>query len=129
MKTIRLLTILMILSLASLEAAKGQQLFQKTEISLYSTSGIHMSNQKAFAAIISSDQRITRPAFVHLSLSKWHSGNSAAMAPTPVAPDYYYNHCYGIFCKMEWIAQNQWHIPVTLRLGTYHYERSLEGEE
>lgn len=46
-----------------------------------------------------------------------------------IAPDFYYQNCYGFFCKMEWRTQNQWHLPISFRLGSYHYERRLEGEE
>lgn len=53
----------------------------------------------------------------------------STIKPAQLAGDFYYTHCYGFFCKMEWVTEHKWHIPLSLRLGSYHYERRLEGEE
>lgn len=51
-----------------------------------------------------------------------------AMQVIPLSPDFYYAHCYGFFCKIEWMTQEKLHIPLSFRLGTYSYERKLEGK-
>ena len=67
--------------------------------------------------------------FPGTNFTHWNSTDRQGLKIRQLAPDFYYQNCYGFFCKMEWRAQNQWHLPITFRLGAYHYERRLEGEE
>jgi hypothetical protein len=50
----------------------------------------------------------------------------AAQQPARIPPDAYYVHCYGLFCKLEWMTQQKLHIPLSFRLGDAAYEERLE---
>ncbi|CAL1521126.1 hypothetical protein [Chitinophaga sp. MM2321] len=60
-----------------------------------------------------------------------------APVPAPPRPDYpvyllapntYYNQCFGFFCKQEWGLQKHTGVPVKFRLGNYSYAQRQEGK-
>ncbi|GAA4320247.1 hypothetical protein [Compostibacter hankyongensis] len=42
---------------------------------------------------------------------------------------FYYDRCYGFFCKMEWQTEKRLHVPLSVRLGTLSYVDRLEGKD
>lgn len=73
----------------------------------------------------------------HFSFNAVHKGGSersAAYRHPPalrmerISPDFSYTNCYGVFCRLEWMTQKKLHLPVSIRLGSYNYERKLEAK-
>lgn len=67
---------------------------------------------------------VMHPGFLYLPSDK-----SSLLPEARVKGGYYYDHCYGFFCKMEWETQERLHIPVSFRLGTLSYVNRLEGKD
>ncbi|MBV7528670.1 hypothetical protein [Chitinophaga sp. sic0106] len=44
----------------------------------------------------------------------------------PLAPNLYYNQCFGFFCKQEWKVQQRTGLPVKIRLGDYSTTQRIE---
>jgi hypothetical protein len=70
---------------------------------------------------------VTKPAY-KLPVRSVVSPSLQAYPVTRVAPDAYYNQCFGFFCKKEWDWQKHTGIPVKVRLGNYSYAQKQEGK-
>lgn len=108
--------------------AKGQQLALKTNRSLYSVNPGSLYKWPPDHLETYPIKHITDDP-PRLSFLPVYSETTAISKPSMIAPDFYYTHCYGFFCKLEWMTQDQWHFPLSIRLGSYSYERGLEGEQ